>query len=250
MNYLRRASGLWCPDYHLRFPPERGFAQPNYSILPGHFPAGAVARAGDSAPISLVFTHSDITTGGNQTSWPNVPIGDAASDRLVIVAPHGAQFGNPTFGALTVGGISATKLGEVDASNNTAAMFAAVVPTGTDATVSWTYSSGSGNRNGLAVYALYNYVSNTPHDSDFPTGGNGALRTATIDVPAGGAALGIAFGKAGEQGAKWLDGRSEDFFELTSKDFQGGVRASTATTLTDEEFRFDGCRGIMAASWS
>jgi len=80
MTYLRRASGLWCPDYHLRFPPERGFAQPNYSILPGHFPAGAVARAKGG-----VFTTLSLRTSATSTAATiTVPASVVAGDILVL----------------------------------------------------------------------------------------------------------------------------------------------------------------------
>lgn len=70
MNYLRRTSGLWLPDHHLRFPPERGFAQPRYNFLPGHFPAGAVARAAEDGDttINLAIVNVDDDAHDNNGS--------------------------------------------------------------------------------------------------------------------------------------------------------------------------------------
>lgn len=46
MRYNWRISGLWLPDYRLRLPKARGFAQLRYNFLPGHFPAGIVIVPG------------------------------------------------------------------------------------------------------------------------------------------------------------------------------------------------------------
>lgn len=60
MKYNCRQSGLWLPDNRLHFPEVRGFAQPRYNFLPGHFPGGAVAKAaGGPTTINLAISATE-----------------------------------------------------------------------------------------------------------------------------------------------------------------------------------------------
>jgi len=92
MNDLRRFSSLWLPDYHLRFPPGLGFAQPNY-FLPGMCPGMSVAQSG-AAPFTTAWKSAG--AGANDASvgdvaWSN-PGNITASDDNYASAGDGGFF--------------------------------------------------------------------------------------------------------------------------------------------------------------
>lgn len=124
-------------------------------------------------------TISDLTT----YTFNNVGIGTASASRHVIVGVHLSAAATSDISSITVGGVSATKLAEANASTEKdTALWIAAVPTGTTATVV-VNSATSGHRCIVATWASYASASSaTATDSDSGSG----VRTNSLNVPAGG----------------------------------------------------------------
>lgn len=104
MNYLRCRSGLWLPDYHLRFPERRGFAQPRY-FLPGHFPTGVVAKAAPDPDLTGAYV-----TSGDEGATLSIGSEPGEDERrfIVVVAITINTGGESIPTSPTIGGNAAT----------------------------------------------------------------------------------------------------------------------------------------------
>jgi len=230
MTYLRRASGLWCPDYHLRFPPERGFAQPNYSILPGHFPAGAVARAaGVVAPLEFVQTTSERRTGTGKTfTWNSVSIGAAptGNDRRYVVAVFGtnAAANNVILDGATIGGAAAT---EVALAENTGSgscnvgMWFLEVPTGATTDIVFSLNSSGNDGAGGNLFAL----------SFYSGSGGASLRQAHSDAPNNNPSVtyDATAGDLVVGGTQYRNGRISSYDTLVIDEEEAGISSDYGT---------------------
>jgi hypothetical protein len=147
-------------------------------------------------PVVATFTAnpSEGYTGGasekTQFTFSNVAIGSATSDRAVIVT-IGVAAGTAsgvTFGAMTIGGVTATKHGSTADGFTGApgmAVYSASVPSGTTATIVINFPVKN-HTPGLSVYSTVGPIS--LHEAvklDSDTSGSAALSFAP-DVPAGG----------------------------------------------------------------
>lgn len=124
-----------------------------------------VLLAGRPLTQTVAFTDSAIDTTTQTTyTFTSRAIGAAATGRVIVVAGMSINTANTTLSSATIGGVSATVIGNANANTsnwaNTSLCYA-VVPTGTTATIALTYS-GSNYRMQIAVYALNNLVSATP----------------------------------------------------------------------------------------
>jgi len=236
MNYLRRASGLWCPDYHLRFPPERGFAQPNYCILPGHFPAGAVAVAVGSSVVAITKTDEDDTFTATTTShtWTGIGIGAAASDRKVVVALSTEPGNDPfSFSTFTIGGVAATLLVQAlssgGGSRNLSCLYIADVPSGTSADID---VQGTANLNGAGITVFRMTGAGTLADSDFDEpAGSGTTLLSTVTIPANGGAIAAA-GARRHHTFSWSGADEKSDFQVNNSQ---DLTCSTASRVTASE---------------
>ncbi len=119
-------------------------------------------------PLDLVYHETRFSSTNLSTySYTDVSIGGAGAGRLVIVAATGVTATGSAlfFGNATIGGITATKV--VESNLNTGlpvAIFAAVVPTGTSATVAVGFTSTAGS-NSVSVFTLSKYRSATAQSS-------------------------------------------------------------------------------------
>lgn len=115
-------------------------------------------------------------------------LGDAASDRVIVVASGARKSGGATTLSVSVGGVSATQRVDEGFGGNASqvGIDEAAVPTGTSGNVTLTYSATMVR----CRVSLYRLVGNPSfHDSDF---GTGTDPSGTIDIPAGGFACGVA----------------------------------------------------------
>jgi hypothetical protein len=124
----------------------------------------------------------------------NINIGTAAADRLVIVIAGGLRSGTArSISSISIGGTNATIAAQQTGLGNGALAIAyRLVPSGTTTDVVVTYS-GTMDRASIVAYTMTGQTSNTPTDT-FNVSGNGNV-SSTLDVLAGGTALGAYYGQ-------------------------------------------------------
>lgn len=211
-------------------------------MLPGIAP---VIAAGKGLPI-IQYVHAELmATGGTTQTYSGVPLGDAASDRLVVIWVHMAIGGAADLTSATIAGISATKVLEVDGTNSCSAIIQAVVPSGTtgNVVVNW---SASVARGGIGVWALYNLQSTTPHDFDAPAGGGVATRSVSLDFAAGG--IGIAGIGNNESPSTWTNA-TERFDLQGASNGISGADYTAATAEIGRSISATNGRTIGGATW-
>lgn len=132
-------------------------------------------------PATLTYQSYAIDTADLTTySFASVGIGTADSTRRVIAAAHwGAS--SRTLSSATIGGVSATIHVQSSGASRGVAIFSALVPTGTTATIDFTLSGGA-VRAGLGVWTSINEADSAPTG----TLTNTTTLSSTIDVPADG----------------------------------------------------------------
>lgn len=129
------------------------------------------------------------TADTNAYTFSSQSLGDAASDRYIIVTAIARKAGAAfTLSSITIGGVSATIVRQVTntvTNSDTAAIVIANVPTGTtgDVVVTW---STTVLRCAIGMWRATSLSSATEHDASTSTA---ADPTYAIDVPAGGFAI-------------------------------------------------------------
>jgi hypothetical protein len=149
-------------------------------------------------PVSLINRSSLLTSTGDADTYTftSVDIGTASSTRRVVVgvvAEDGGTNGR-TLETATIGGISATIHKQTTFSSGgsaVAAIFSAVVPTGTTATIVADFDGTGDNMNRCAIFvvAIDNVSSAIPFDTASDAG---SPLSATINFPADGYVFAIA----------------------------------------------------------
>ena len=160
-------------------------------IIPTPNPALLIAKRFSFAYIN----GSAASSGTNQATYTfsNVPFGSPAATRTIIVAVAGRANTNRSISSVTVGGVTAT---EITQSSNTSGggsitgIYRADVPAGASGSVVVTFS-GQMVRAGIAAYRMEAGAAGAHAFTALNTSTAG-----TIDVPAGGAALAVAFTNA------------------------------------------------------
>jgi hypothetical protein len=200
-------------------------------------------------------------TFNSSQQFPDVQIGEAAANRLVIICAAG-DTNNRTIDSITINGNTAT-LHEMIAASGTsfndpvAAIASLVVPTGTTCSVVVNYS-GLLDGSMIAVYTLTDYTSATPFDSDTAnvTGGL-SDPTVTLDIPAGGFAVAIytADGSVGGSLVGSWTGLPEDYdLQFTSSNQWASGAHSENLPEGSLEISFSGPAAgrelLAAAVWS
>lgn len=196
-------------------------------------------------------------------SFSSVDLGDATTNRVIVVALSWFASSSRTLSSATINGVAASIVQQgSDGDEGSVGIISAIVPTGTSGTIALTFS-GTVTRVSGGVYALYNLQSTTAIDSDAQSGqvifGIGGNRSVTIDTLADGVV--IAAGGVSENGGTttigYSAGVSEDY-ENVSGDFRAnggsGVSSSTSMTVTmtatNDGFTEDDCYSVVvAASW-
>lgn len=186
---------LWLPPRPAIIrPADRGLV--NASILPGMFPAGMIAAKAAAVPASIAFVGvSHDNTASATPSYAGVAIGAADATRRVRAIVHWTVSNAArTLVSATIGGVAATieaqtTTGPTSAQLDTGiAIFSALVPTGTTATVAMTFSN-TVTRTSLGIYRQINEVNNTPHATMTDNTLSSNVNSGTIDIPLGGTLL-------------------------------------------------------------
>lgn len=137
------------------------------------------------------------TANATSYTFSSQSLGAEDADRYIIVCVASrATSGTVSISGVTVGGISASvavSRTNDDSNNNICAQYIVAVPTGTTGDVVVTFAAGQ-LRCWIALYRAVDIDSPTPHDTDSsivedPVG--------SIDVPAGGFAIGAAISASG-----------------------------------------------------
>jgi len=164
-----------------------------------------------SAAVSVSYLQT-AAGSGDQSSYTCAAcnIGAAASDRYIIVVVHTRDSGTAakTLNSVTVGGVQATILSQVQSAStnsNIAGLAIVRMPTGTTADITITFSEVM-LRAAISVYRVTGISAATPYDLVTSTASN---PSGTIDVPAGGFAIGVANSGANTT-ASWT-GLTEDY---------------------------------------
>ena len=187
--------------------------------------AGAV-----SAPADISHTDNDISSTNETTvTYSGQAYGAAVSDRIIIAGFWGRSVtaGALTASSCTLGGVSGTNIAEVTSGDNTAVIFQAAVPSGTtgDSIIVW---SKDMDRGGCGIWRLVNATS-TAHQVGTSSANPGSF---DLDIPANGAAMGIACDKNSST-FTWTN-LTEDFDEVVESALGGsGASDDFATEQTN-----------------
>lgn len=146
---------------------------------------------GGSTPLTFGSAASTNAGGGSHT-FTAMTVGTAASDRWVIAATYVSHNSSSSIASVTIGGVSATLLYGQPTITNFAGrweFWKANVPTGTTADVALTMNSGSFFDAACATY--YSNGEPTLYDTAVDTVFTGTTFDVAIDVPEGGAIIGL-----------------------------------------------------------
>lgn len=204
-------------------------------IIPTPNPALLIAKR-----VSFAYINgSAASSGTNQATYTfsNVPFGSPAATRTIIVAVAGRASTNRSISSVTVGSVTAT---EITQSSNTSGgdsitgIYRADVPAGASGSVVVTFS-GTMVRAGIAAYRMEAGAAGAHAFTALNTSTAG-----TIDVPAGGAALAVAFTNAVAT-ATW-SGLTEDT----------DVQIESASSFSTASGTFESAQSglSVSASWS
>ncbi len=201
---------------------------------------------GSIVPATLSFNVKAEDTGSASSfTFSALSIGSAAANRKVIITV-GASNGTATVSSLTVAGNSATFVARQQSSGVTSEIWAVDLATGTtgDVVVNWSGTQG----NGCSVGSYSAYGAGSVHDTG---GGTGDPASDTLDIPAGGVAVGVV---EQNSGTTWtwtgLTERYEDDRAGNAYGGAGDAFASQQTGLTITADASSGGTAAMAlASW-
>jgi hypothetical protein len=145
-----------------------------------------------SRDIYAIYNGFDYQDGASSPStWSNAPIGEADTNRRVVVLLYQRQAnsGSNTASAVTIGGISASLIvSRNNISRGHVDIWSAIVPTGTTASIVVTWIQGGGDGKLVASYSLYG-TSSTIYNTNTNKNGSGLTVSTTVDVIAGGFVL-------------------------------------------------------------
>lgn len=206
---------------------------------------------------------SSVGTSSASFSFTSQAIGDAASDRLVVVAVEVFTSGtNFAINGVTVAGVTAAQVSNATRAESGGTLkvrtelWQASVPTGTSGTIAVTFA-GSVSECMVANYALYGLSSTTRADADNDGGGSGDTSASLlIDIPATGILLAAA-AFVNSASSQTLSGVTQDDITIDSSviHWQWGSRqASGAETGAAVDYSGTAAAGsartLVAASWS
>lgn len=155
---------------------------------------------------SIAFASHATSSNNASPTLAGMAIGEAAIDRLVFAFINfNGTSGTPSFGAVTIGGVTATPLLENSpASNDRWGLFVAAVPTGTTADVPVVVTGGTASTDVHVILLRATGISATPHQTN--TGSAVATSVAaTIDCPAGGIIIGGLENSGASEAMTWTN---------------------------------------------
>ncbi|MEJ1411085.1 MAG: hypothetical protein RPU60_12940 [Candidatus Sedimenticola sp. (ex Thyasira tokunagai)] len=151
-------------------------------------------RGGRKKPSSVVFTGGKGAQGGAPTSYTfsALAMGEASSDRVIIVAASCSDNNAVTITEVSVGGVVATRAEHAQHTNGYGVnngLWVAPFPVGTTADV--VVKTSTGAQSSVAIYAAYGLESVMPYASD-PQTANDPLNLSLAGLAETGFALSIA----------------------------------------------------------
>jgi len=207
--------------------------------------------SGGGGSASVAFTDSSIDdTNATTYTFTSQALGTAASNRKIVVAAnaHTDLGADPvTVSSMTVAGIAASLVVRHQNADRTVELWQADVPTGTTGDIVVNLSASSPKRAAIGVWAVYGAQS-AAHD----TGTSAANPlTDTLNIPAGGVAIGAA--QSANSTFTWTN-LTEDFDDtLESFGQHSGASAAFATIQTGLAITAtqsnNSSPGLVLASW-
>lgn len=185
-------------------------------VLP--FSPNILAASGTAVRLEFIESVWSNTTP-NPKTFAAVGIGDAATDRLVVMTVTWARSGATSLSSATIGGVTATiGVQQNSGSNHSCAIIYAVVPTGTTADVVLTWAQQPA-RSGVGSYRVTKLLSTTPTDSDSIGAGSDGTLTLNIATEAKGCTICVASGTSDHA---WTNA-TEDYDDSNGSDYYTGA---------------------------
>jgi hypothetical protein len=145
--------------------------QPRRLIMARFSPGFIFAGAANFLDASYIGENHEGSAASNSYSFAAQPIGIAAADRYIFLNIQWFSTSNvPSLTGCTIGGVAATIVLQSTAANNRPinAIAYALVPSGTTATIAFTFSgivTGTGHGVGFGIYRVQGPLNPTPADS-------------------------------------------------------------------------------------
>ena len=186
---------------------------------------GFGVAASAAPPAAAVFTANSSSAVASSTySFTSQSLGTAAADRYVVVGVAGQSgSGAVAVSSMTIGGISASQLVSMSETNNSIEFWIAAVPTGTTGTVTVNWAAQRA-RCAIVIWAVTGLVSSVVAGSAQETGFGSTAGDGTINVAAGGVALGMTY-DGGTANRSWTWSSLTESLDTT---FGGGRSYSAA----------------------
>lgn len=215
-------------------------------MLPGWMCVPTAAAAG-VVDLSYVGTTVSATDASSYT-FTDHAIGDAASDRVVVVCVYVIRSGAMTISDLTIGGNSATSI--ISQQSNTAAgisaIYALAVASGTTATIVVSLSATS-IRGAVSVYRLIGTGGSVTASATGADGTASDPQSASLTIPASGAGLAVAGNTAGTH--TWT-GATEDHDTLLETSTRiSTARATVSATISVDYDSAPAFQSLAMAAW-
>jgi hypothetical protein len=223
------------------------FADPKTNPIKGFLSARKLSQRNIGVPNEVLAyqTTSSQAAGSSPFTFSSIAIGTAAANRYVIVG-IGATATPTAVLSVTVGGIAATQVVSQVAGNSIAAIWIALVPTGTTATIVITFT-GSTQKCSIGVWSATG-ISPTALSTASSTANPASLALTTIN---GGFA--IAHMEVDSTGTyTWTNATQRYAANIDSFSSYSGADALTSTsslTITATPTGGSTARPSVAASW-
>jgi hypothetical protein len=207
-----------------------------------------------SPEVAINFTdRAENVNAQTSYNFPGRAIGDPAINRKVVVAIAAGASSTGRTATVTVGGIDAPVVRflqtEASAPTSYVALYAAIVPTGTNADIAVNWS-GQVSRTGVGLFRMLGAAASA---HQVVTADTGSPLAVNIDVPARGGAIAVALN--GEGGSVTWTGLNEDYDADLSGRTHSGAHAtfSSAQSGLSVQAAFSqspAFHGLVAASWA
>lgn len=191
-------------------------------------------------PASIALTDSSVSYTSTSTyTFTNQSLGTASSDRYIIVT-IGAANGQRDITSVTVAGITATQVGQIQSdgggtASSTSGIYIAAVPTGTTGNIVVTFT-GSHTGCAIGVYAVRNLKSATPL-SVVTVGPDNTVTSASATLTTKVSGFVIATAATKENGITgWTWTNATENYDLDLRglpDFDRATAGATATTSSN-----------------
>jgi len=193
------------------------------------------AAGGGDAGVAINFEASPVVTSPTTTDWSGlfdgIAIGDAASDRVVVVSVVGLRSaaGSHYVASMTIGGITATRAkAQTTANGDACEIWAADVPTGTTADIDIIYNA-TVQDTGLGVWSMTGSAGANAVDTASDTG---TTLSQALTIRENGAGFGVSILIGGTSGT-WTN-LDEDVDEVIATEQQvcGSTTADGTPTIS------------------